>query len=203
MTPRNTCTPRVKRPLETPAHVESYSNNKETAGLRTGQLPTRCFRDQGEALRWEPGFLVPSALASRRGLQRPGSSESLSLLLSRSRALETGLSERRAGAQGEARNRGCCAFLTLVSKAGLEAVLCSGLSSGRLLHAVALWPLMSPAPFAVFVLGVWPEGSDGTDINAVCRAHEKKLLSTGDDFGKVHLFSYPCSQFRVNGLFLR
>ena len=49
----------------------------------------------------------------------------------------------------------------------------------------------------VFILGVWPEGSDGTDINAVCRAHERKLLSTGDDFGKVHLFSYPCSQFRV------
>ncbi|XP_044789131.1 echinoderm microtubule-associated protein-like 1 isoform X10 [Bubalus bubalis] len=47
------------------------------------------------------------------------------------------------------------------------------------------------------VFGVWPEGSDGTDINAASRAHEKKLLSTGDDFGKVHLFSYPCSQFRA------
>ncbi|XP_024897889.1 echinoderm microtubule-associated protein-like 1 [Pteropus alecto] len=47
------------------------------------------------------------------------------------------------------------------------------------------------------VFGVWPEGSDGTDINAICRAHERKLLSTGDDFGKVHLFSYPCSQFRA------
>nr|XP_058914340.1 echinoderm microtubule-associated protein-like 1 isoform X6 [Kogia breviceps] len=47
------------------------------------------------------------------------------------------------------------------------------------------------------VFGVWPEGSDGTDINAACRAHEKKLLSTGDDFGKVHLFSYPCSRFRA------
>ncbi|XP_060244140.1 echinoderm microtubule-associated protein-like 1 isoform X8 [Meriones unguiculatus] len=47
------------------------------------------------------------------------------------------------------------------------------------------------------VFGVWPEGSDGTDINAVCRAHERKLLSTGDDFGKVHLFAYPCSQFRA------
>lgn len=47
------------------------------------------------------------------------------------------------------------------------------------------------------VFGVWPEGSDGTDINAVCRAHERKLLCTGDDFGKVHLFSYPCSQFRA------
>ncbi|XP_028923826.1 echinoderm microtubule-associated protein-like 1 isoform X1 [Ornithorhynchus anatinus] len=47
------------------------------------------------------------------------------------------------------------------------------------------------------VFGVWPEGSDGTDLNAVCRAHEKRLLATGDDFGKVHLFSYPCSQFRA------
>uniref|UniRef100_A0A8C9VVZ3 EMAP like 1 n=1 Tax=Scleropages formosus TaxID=113540 RepID=A0A8C9VVZ3_SCLFO len=48
------------------------------------------------------------------------------------------------------------------------------------------------------VFGLWPEGSDGTDINAVCRSNEKRLLVTGDDFGKVHLFSYPCSQFRVS-----
>lgn len=63
-----------------------------------------------------------------------------------------------------------------------------------------MWPSASGvfgALSVVFILGVWPEGSDGTDINAVCRAHERKLLSTGDDFGKVHLFSYPCSQFRV------
>lgn len=45
--------------------------------------------------------------------------------------------------------------------------------------------------------GLWPDGSDGTDINAVCRSSDKSLLVTGDDFGKVHLFSYPCSQFRV------
>ncbi|MEE6493653.1 hypothetical protein FKM82_016906 [Ascaphus truei] len=49
------------------------------------------------------------------------------------------------------------------------------------------------------VFGVWPEGSDGTDINAICRSIDKKLLATGDDFGKVHLFSYPCSQFRAAG----
>lgn len=46
------------------------------------------------------------------------------------------------------------------------------------------------------VFGVWPEGSDGTDLNAICRSPDQKLLATGDDFGKVHLFSYPCSQFR-------
>lgn len=45
--------------------------------------------------------------------------------------------------------------------------------------------------------GLWPDGSDGTDVNAVCRSHDKSLLVTGDDFGKVHLFTYPCSQFRV------
>nr|XP_046267840.1 echinoderm microtubule-associated protein-like 1 isoform X4 [Scatophagus argus] len=47
------------------------------------------------------------------------------------------------------------------------------------------------------VFGLWPDGSDGTDINAVCRNNDKSLLVTGDDFGKVHLFSYPCSQFRA------
>ncbi|KAM4542387.1 echinoderm microtubule-associated protein-like 1 isoform 7-T7 [Odontesthes bonariensis] len=47
------------------------------------------------------------------------------------------------------------------------------------------------------IFGLWPEGSDGTDINAVCRSSNKSLLVTGDDFGKVHLFSYPCSQFRA------
>ncbi|XP_070697901.1 echinoderm microtubule-associated protein-like 1 isoform X6 [Pempheris klunzingeri] len=47
------------------------------------------------------------------------------------------------------------------------------------------------------VFGLWPDGSDGTDINAVCRSNDKSLMVTGDDFGKVHLFSYPCSQFRA------
>ncbi|XP_056332748.1 echinoderm microtubule-associated protein-like 1 isoform X5 [Danio aesculapii] len=47
------------------------------------------------------------------------------------------------------------------------------------------------------VFGLWPDGSDGTDINAVCSSYAKRLLVTGDDFGKVHLFSYPCSQSRA------
>ncbi|XP_067098861.1 echinoderm microtubule-associated protein-like 1 isoform X1 [Osmerus mordax] len=47
------------------------------------------------------------------------------------------------------------------------------------------------------VFGLWPDGSDGTDINAVCRSNENRLLATGDDFGKVHLFSFPCSQVRA------
>ncbi|XP_026082308.1 echinoderm microtubule-associated protein-like 2 isoform X3 [Carassius auratus] len=47
------------------------------------------------------------------------------------------------------------------------------------------------------VFGIWPEGADGTDINALCRSNDKNLLASADDFGKVHLFSNPCSQPRA------
>ncbi|XP_004644355.2 echinoderm microtubule-associated protein-like 2 isoform X1 [Octodon degus] len=47
------------------------------------------------------------------------------------------------------------------------------------------------------VFGIWSEGADGTDINAVARSHNGKLLASADDFGKVHLFSYPCCQPRA------
>lgn len=46
--------------------------------------------------------------------------------------------------------------------------------------------------------GVWPEGSDGTDINAVIRSHKRKVLALADDFCKVHLFSYPCATAKVS-----
>ncbi|XP_024133382.1 echinoderm microtubule-associated protein-like 2 isoform X3 [Oryzias melastigma] len=46
-------------------------------------------------------------------------------------------------------------------------------------------------------LGIWPESADGTDINAACRSHAASLLASADDFGKVHLFSFPCSQPRA------
>ncbi|KAJ8416101.1 hypothetical protein AAFF_G00381230 [Aldrovandia affinis] len=44
------------------------------------------------------------------------------------------------------------------------------------------------------VFGVWPEGSDGTDINALMRSHNRKLIALADDFCKLHLFQYPCSR---------
>ncbi|XP_048843980.1 echinoderm microtubule-associated protein-like 4 isoform X1 [Brienomyrus brachyistius] len=44
------------------------------------------------------------------------------------------------------------------------------------------------------VFGVWPEGSDGTDINALARSHSRRLIALADDFCKVHLFRYPCSR---------
>ncbi|XP_041842455.1 echinoderm microtubule-associated protein-like 3 isoform X1 [Melanotaenia boesemani] len=42
------------------------------------------------------------------------------------------------------------------------------------------------------VIGVWLEGSDGTDINALCRSHSERVVAVADDFCKIHLFQYPC-----------
>ncbi|KAJ3659306.1 hypothetical protein Zmor_011002 [Zophobas morio] len=43
-------------------------------------------------------------------------------------------------------------------------------------------------------IGIWPENADGTDVNFCDRSHDEKLVATGDDFGKVKLYSYPASQ---------
>lgn len=42
------------------------------------------------------------------------------------------------------------------------------------------------------VMGIWPTGSDGTDINSCDRSHRGKHIVTADDFGRVCLFNYPC-----------
>ncbi|XP_023273951.1 echinoderm microtubule-associated protein-like 3 [Seriola lalandi dorsalis] len=47
------------------------------------------------------------------------------------------------------------------------------------------------------VMGVWLEGSDGTDINALCRSHSERVVAVADDFCKVHLFQYPCPKLKV------
>lgn len=41
------------------------------------------------------------------------------------------------------------------------------------------------------------EGSDGTDINALCRSHSERMVAMADDFCKVHLFQYPCPKLKV------
>jgi len=46
-------------------------------------------------------------------------------------------------------------------------------------------------PFGFSAMGVWPEGADGTDINACDRSNNKAVIATGDDFGEVKLFKYP------------
>lgn len=51
--------------------------------------------------------------------------------------------------------------------------------------------------------GVWLEGSDGTDINALCRSHNEKMVAVADDFCKVHLFQYPCPKLKVTIFFFK
>ena len=46
------------------------------------------------------------------------------------------------------------------------------------------------------VLGIWPPGADGSDINSAHRNGKKKFLATGDDFGQVKIFNYPCAKVR-------
>lgn len=46
-------------------------------------------------------------------------------------------------------------------------------------------------PFGFPVMGIWPEGADGTDINTCSRSTNFKLVATGDDFGEVKLFRFP------------
>jgi len=52
----------------------------------------------------------------------------------------------------------------------------------------ATWTLTFGWP----VQGIWPPCSDGSDINALDRAVDRTVIATGDDFGKVKLFKYPC-----------
>ncbi|XP_074860895.1 echinoderm microtubule-associated protein-like 3 isoform X1 [Carettochelys insculpta] len=47
------------------------------------------------------------------------------------------------------------------------------------------------------VFGVWPDGSDGTDINSLCRSHKERVVAVADDFCKVHLFQYPCARAKA------
>ena len=53
-------------------------------------------------------------------------------------------------------------------------------------------------PHCLFILtGIWPDGADGTDVNSVDRSNGKQLLATGDDFGNVNLYRYPCVSDKV------
>jgi hypothetical protein len=42
------------------------------------------------------------------------------------------------------------------------------------------------------VMGIWTDGGDGTDVNAVCRSHDGRFLVTADDHSAVRLFNSPC-----------
>ncbi|ERE50388.1 echinoderm microtubule-associated protein-like 1-like protein [Cricetulus griseus] len=76
-----------------------------------------------------------------------------------------------------------------------DAATCKQITSADTVRNVEWATATCVLGFGVF--GIWPEGADGTDINAVARSHDGKLLASADDFGKVHLFGYPCCQPRA------
>ncbi len=51
-------------------------------------------------------------------------------------------------------------------------------------------------------VGIWPEGADGTDINACCRSNNCDFLVTGDDFGQVNFFNFPSTKPKVSELII-
>ncbi|XP_038816578.1 echinoderm microtubule-associated protein-like 6 isoform X1 [Salvelinus namaycush] len=42
------------------------------------------------------------------------------------------------------------------------------------------------------VLGIWPRNADKADVNCACVSHAGLNVVTGDDFGLVKLFDFPC-----------
>lgn len=51
-------------------------------------------------------------------------------------------------------------------------------------------------------LGIWPENADGSDVNTATKSKEGNLLASGDDWGKVKIYSYPASQPKVQNIFI-
>mmetsp|Transcript_3035 Transcript_3035/g.4634 ORF Transcript_3035/g.4634 Transcript_3035/m.4634 type:complete len:1138 (-) Transcript_3035:82-3495(-) len=65
------------------------------------------------------------------------------------------------------------------------------LSSFDTLEADASWHT-STCILGFNLMGIWPKHSDGTDVNAVDVDSHHQLVATGDDFGNVNVFNYPC-----------
>ena len=42
------------------------------------------------------------------------------------------------------------------------------------------------------VIGIWPKNADKGDINCTDLSHHGSTLATGDDFGYVKLYKFPC-----------
>jgi microtubule-associated protein-like 6 len=85
----------------------------------------------------------------------------------------------------------------LMSNCAAHEILIWGVPSGQRLNqpgrtlATAQW-----ASWTCYLgfpcMGIWPDGSDSTDVNACHLAHDGALLLTGGDDGLVKLFNAPC-----------
>lgn len=95
----------------------------------------------------------------------------------------------------------------LQSTCGAYELLFSEVQSGRHVTSAATfrderWHTMT-STLDWPVQGIWEPESDGTDVNAVDRSRNAKFLVTGDDFGKVNLFQFPCALEKASSVELR
>lgn len=44
------------------------------------------------------------------------------------------------------------------------------------------------------VMGIWSRHAEKADVNCACVSHSGISLVTGDDFGMVKLFDFPCPE---------
>ncbi|XP_010776162.1 echinoderm microtubule-associated protein-like 6 [Notothenia coriiceps] len=44
------------------------------------------------------------------------------------------------------------------------------------------------------VLGIWPRNADKAEVSCACVSHGGLNVATGDDFGLVKLFDFPCTE---------
>lgn len=51
------------------------------------------------------------------------------------------------------------------------------------------------------VIGIWPRNTDKADVNCACVTHAGLNIVTGDDFGLVKLFDFPCTEKFVSSCF--
>ena len=65
------------------------------------------------------------------------------------------------------------------------------LSSTDNVESDTIWNSFT-CPLGFPVMGIWPLNADGTDVNSVDVIFDKGLVLTGDDFGQINLFNYPC-----------
>ncbi|KAJ6218486.1 hypothetical protein RDWZM_009643 [Blomia tropicalis] len=73
-----------------------------------------------------------------------------------------------------------------------NATICRQLNNMSIARDLEFYTHNSVFGFNVF--GIWPENFDSPDVRSCDRSHSYKLLVTGDDFGRLGLFSYPACQ---------
>lgn len=51
------------------------------------------------------------------------------------------------------------------------------------------------------VVGIWSRNTDKADVTCACVSHSGINIVTGDDFGMVKLFDFPCPEKFVSRLY--